>query len=419
MIKENFIKLINTGFLHIFGSGFFNKIIAFLSSYILIKLLSKSQYGIYSYAQNIINLFMIVSGFGIGSGLLQIFCENSNDDKKINQYMKKGTIFGVSINFILALVIFVYSFFAENSFAGLKELLRVMMFIPLFDLCYELILAYYRGKSENKKYSYITTINSVLVLSLSVLGALLYDAIGLVIGRILSSLITIIISFVLFQFPYREILHSTFDCIDEWRAVLKLSFISMLNNSASIIMQNIDGLLLGLLLTDSNVVASYKVATYIPTGLAFLPQMLVIYIYPYFAAHRNEKAILREKYKNILIIFGAINLTITVVTILLSDIIIHIAFGNTYNDAIIPLNILMLAYFFNATFRNISGNLLASQRKLKANLLFGIIGIIINILADILLIPSLGGVGAALATFCVVFSVAMISTVYLFKVLKE
>lgn len=419
MMKEKIARLMNTGFLHIFGSGFFNKITAFLSSFILIKLLSKSQYGIYSYAQNTINLFMIVSGFGIVSGLLQIFCENSNDDKKINQYMKKGTIFGVSINFILALVIFVYSFFAEDSFDGLKELLRVMMFIPLFDLCYELILSYYRGKSENKKYSYISTINSILVLSLSILGALLYDAIGLVIGRILSSLITIIISFVLFQFPYREILHSTFDCIDEWRAVLKLSFISMLNNSASIIMQNIDGLLLGLLLTDSNVVASYKVATYIPTGLAFLPQMLVVYIYPFFASHRSEKTWLREKYKNILLIFGSINLIITILTISLSGIIIPLVFGKQYDDAIVPLNILMVTYFFNATFRNISGNLLASQRKVKANLLFGIVGIIVNILADILLIPSLGATGAALATFCVVFSVALISTIYLFVVLKK
>ena len=193
----------------------------------------------------------------------------------------------------------------------------------------------------------------------------------------------------------------------------------MLNNSASIIMQNIDGLLLGLLLTNSSVVASYKVATYIPTGLAFLPQMLVIYIYPYFASHRNDKEWLREKYKKIVFIFAIINLVITISIVSFSNSLVPLVFGENYSDAVIPLNILMITYFFNATFRNLSGNLLASQRKVKANLLFGIIGILVNVIADILLIPSLGATGAALATFCVVFCVAIISTIYLLKVLKE
>lgn len=419
MIKKTVNKLVNTGFLHIFGSGFLNKIIAFLSTFILIKILSKTQYGVYSYAQNIINIFMIVSGLGIVSGLLQIFCENSNDDKKINQYMKKGATFGIIVNLILALIIFIYSFFTNNSFDGLKDLLRWMMFIPLCDLCFELILSYYRGRSENKKYSYITSINSVLILVLSLIGAFLYDAIGLVIARIISSIITIIISFIVFKFPINEIMKSTVESLHEWRMVLRLSFISMLNNSASVIMQNIDGLLLGFLLTNSNVVASYKVATYIPTGLAFLPQMLVIYIYPFFASHRNDKKWLFEKYKKIVVIFALINLVITITVILLSKSLVPLVFGEKYSDAVIPLNILMITYFFNATFRNLSGNLLASQRKVKANLLFGIIGIIVNVIADIVLIPSMGANGAALATFSVVFSVAIISTIYLVKVLKE
>ena len=419
MIKKTVDKLVNTGFLHIFGSCFLNKIIAFLSTFILIKILSKTQYGVYSYAQNIINIFMIVSGLGIVSGLLQIFCENGNDDKKINQYMKKGATFGIIVNLILALIIFIYSFFTNNSFDGLKDLLRWMMFIPLCDLCFELILSYYRGRSENKKYSYITSINSVLILVLSLIGAFLYDAIGLVIARIISSIITIIISFIVFKFPINEIMKSTVESLHEWRMVLRLSFISMLNNSASVIMQNIDGLLLGFLLTNSNVVASYKVATYIPTGLAFLPQMLVIYIYPFFASHRNDKKWLLEKYKKIVFIFALINLLITLTVILLSKSLVPLVFGEKYSDAVVPLNILMITYFFNATFRNLSGNLLASQRKVKANLLFGIIGIIVNVFADIVLIPSMGANGAALATFSVVFSVAIISTIYLVKVLKE
>lgn len=174
-----------------------------------------------------------------------------------------------------------------------------------------------------------------------------------------------------------------------------------------------------MLLSNANSVASYKVATYIPSGLAFLPQMLVVYIYPIFAGHINDKKWLLEKYKKLVLIFGLINLFITIIVILLSRFIVPLLFGNQYLDSIIPLNILMITYFFNATFRNISGNLLASQRRLKANFIFGVIGIGINAIGDILLIPRFGLNGAALATFIVVFCVAIMSSIYLIKVFKE
>ena len=104
----------------------------------------------------------------------------------------------------------------------------------------------------------------------------------------------------------------------------------MLNNSASIIMQNIDGILLGMLLSNANSVAAYKVATYIPSGLAFLPQMLVVYIYPIFASHINDKKWLLEKYKKLIFIFGLINLFITIIVILLSKLIVPFLFGKQY-----------------------------------------------------------------------------------------
>lgn len=243
MIKENIQKLKNTGFIHIFGSGFLNKIIAFASSYVLIKILPKTEYGVYSYAQNLINIFMIANGFGIASGLLQILCENNKDSDLINAYSRKSFIYGFIFDIILAFIIFIYSFFIHNSFEQLNRLLRFMMFIPLCDLCFELVQVYYRGTGNNKNYSYLSSINSILVLTLSLTGAYIFKAEGLILGRIISSIFTVLIACIFFGFPINEILHKTNIVIKEWGIVVKISFISMLNNSASIIMQNIDGIL--------------------------------------------------------------------------------------------------------------------------------------------------------------------------------
>lgn len=419
MIKEKIHKLLNTGFFHIFGSGFLNKLITFASSYILIRILPKSEYGVYSYAQNIINIFLIVNGFGIVSGLFQILCENSRDSELIKAYSKKCFLFGFFFDFFIVFIIYIYSFFVDNTFNQLNVLLRFMMFIPLSDLCFELVQVYYRGIGDNKSYSFLSSVNSILVFSLSIIGAIFSEAKGLVIGRIISSLVTVLIAIFVFKFPLKSILKKKYANLTEWNTIVKISFISMLNNSASIIMQNIDGILLGILLNNSNLIASYKVATYIPSGLAFLPQVLVIYIYPMFVSHINDKKWLLGKYKKLIFIFGSINLFITLFVIGLSGFIVPFLFGHQYEDSINPLNILMVTYFFNATFRNISGNLLASQRRFKANFIFGIIGIAINVVGDIILIPIFGLNGAAFATFAVVFCVAIMSSLYLIKVFSE
>ena len=42
--------LFKTGFFHIFGSNVINKILAFLSSVILVRILTKTEYGAFTYA---------------------------------------------------------------------------------------------------------------------------------------------------------------------------------------------------------------------------------------------------------------------------------------------------------------------------------------------------------------------------------
>ena len=56
-------KLGDGGFTHLFGSSVINKVLGFVSSFILVRLIPKADYGVYSNADNIISMFCILSRF--------------------------------------------------------------------------------------------------------------------------------------------------------------------------------------------------------------------------------------------------------------------------------------------------------------------------------------------------------------------
>ena len=64
--------LIRTGFFHIFGSSVINKIIAFMSSIVLVRILTKQEYGVFTYAWNIYSIVLLFNGMGTDSGVLQL-----------------------------------------------------------------------------------------------------------------------------------------------------------------------------------------------------------------------------------------------------------------------------------------------------------------------------------------------------------
>ena len=94
-ILKNLKILFRTGFFHIFGSNVINKIIGFLSSIILVRLLTKAEYGIFTYSWNIYSILILAIGLGMESAVLQICSEKTGDD----EFCKKATSYGAKIGF--------------------------------------------------------------------------------------------------------------------------------------------------------------------------------------------------------------------------------------------------------------------------------------------------------------------------------
>jgi O-antigen/teichoic acid export membrane protein len=167
---------------------------------------------------------------------------------------------------------------------------------------------------------------------------------------------------------------------------------------------------LGIVDPQETILASYKVATTIPTALSFIPIALVTYLYPFFAEHKDDGKWCLNRYRQTIIGIGCLNLALSAILFAGAPLIVRIIFGAQYSDAVPVFRILAVNYFVSGTFRTISGNLLVTQRKLQFNLVVAIVSSLINVIADYFFIQWWGSVGAAYATLLVVTVSSILST---------
>lgn len=201
--------------------------------------------------------------------------------------------------------------------------------------------------------------------------------------------------------------------------MLKIAFISMLNIATGQLLYLLDVFLIGILIPNELIVASYKTATIIPNALVFIPSALVVYIYPYFAQHQNDKKWVKSKFLTVLKYFVPFNAVLTLGLVVFAPLIIKILFGAQYLDAVPAFRILSVSYFFSASFRKIIGNLLVTQRKLKVNFWIGVMEGVLNLISNWILISFMGAIGAAITTLVICIVTSVISLSYFLHLLKK
>lgn len=404
--------LFMTGFFHIFGSSVINKVIAFLSSVVLVRILTKVEYGAFTYAWNIYSIVLILNGMGIESGILQLASEHSGDVEYTNKVSNFGTKFGLRFNLILVAVLLGIGLFAPLKIEAGRPLLCALCVLPVFQLLYNLTSSYLRTQKRNQEYAKLQVTNTILVFVISAGCAFLFREMGMVVGHYVAYIAAYLVGLLAFHVHLISRRAGELEENDR-KPLLKISFISMLNNGLSQLMYLLDVFVLGIVDPQETILASYNVATMIPAALTFIPLSLITYLYPYFAEHKDDGKWCLNRYKQILLGLGGFNLALSAVLFAAAPLIIRILFGEQYLDAVPIFRLLAVNYFFSGTFRILSGNLLVTQRKLKFNLFVAIVSSLTNAVADYFFIQWWGSMGAALATVLVVLVASVLSTTYL------
>ena len=87
-------------------------------------------------------------------------------------------------------------------------------------------------------------------------------------------------------------------------------------------------------------------------------------------------------------------------------------YGEQYLNVVLLMRVLLLAAFINSGLRYTTANLLAAMGEIKYNMIISGVGIISQLLLDILLIPKMGAMAVAVSN-CIVY---FIMSVFLFVV---
>lgn len=416
MKNKSIKQLFQTGFFHIFGSSTVNKIVAFLSSVVLVRILSKAEYGVFTYAWNIYSIVLLLNGFGMETGILQLCSEKGGDRAYMNSITHYGLRFGLKADVLLALILLVIGLFVPLKVEGSAGLLCLLCLLPAFQLVYGIISSRLRSEKRNQEYARLSLFNTVAVFVLTAGLAFLFRQTGMVLGYYAAYTCSILLALRTGSFrPERAPSPDR----PERKALLSIALVSMCNNGLSQLMYLLDVFVLGIVDPQETLLASYKVATLIPSALPFIPLSLIIYLYPYFAERRNDRDWCLKRYKQVLLGLGCFNVLVSATLFLLAPWIVRLLFGEIYMDAVPVFRVLSLNYFVSGTFRILSGNLLVTQRKLKFNLLVALISGGANIVADFLFIRWWGSLGAALATVLVTLISSILSTSYLIYTFKK
>jgi len=294
----------------------------------------------------------------------------------------------------------------------------MMAFLPIFSYIYEMQSFYLRTQRRNKEYSYSNTFSTLTIFILTCSLSYFFQIKGLVAAKYIAFSVSVLFVMWRFRVGY-PIIKKVQISSETKKQFWGISSISMLNNGMSSLMYMLDIFVLGIVVPDSAVIASYKIATNIPTALAFVPAAFVTYIYPYFALHREDKTWVKKKYIVVAIALATFCLLITLVMFIFAPFIINFLFGAEYIDVVPCFRVLIVSFAISAVFRTLPGNILVTQRKLKFNLFTATLSSVVNTMLNVVFITQWQSIGAAYATLVTVIITGVLNTGYIAHVLND
>ncbi len=394
--------LIKKGAAYIFCGSFFTKFVAFFGSIFVIRILSKEQYGILGYVENIYSYAYLIAGFGLSNAMLRYVILGKDINEKYSYYkyvINKGCLINIGIVAIFILINHIYPHPVEYS--NFRYLIDFLVLTIIFQYIVDAILLNERALFSNRRFAYISFGVSASLIICRIIGAYALKLDGVVFSRIIVNVIfAIILLYTAYQHNYKGASALKLD-EDTKRSIDIYSIQYMITNGLWAFFMLNDTFLLGLLCPDPTILADYKVAYVLPGNVSLISTAIGTFICPYFVKHEHDRAWIQKKFIYVCCVTA---LSVGALCLLLGIFarpIILLMYGPQYENIVYLMRILLIAAFFNCGLRFTVANILASMGQIKFNMYISFVGVVVQIVLDILLIPNYGAIGVAYASIFV------------------
>jgi O-antigen/teichoic acid export membrane protein len=370
----------------------------------LARFLLSEGYGKYSFVFSFIAIFAIFIDWGFNTLLTREVARNKKD---LNLYFNNAA----SIRLILSGIILFLIILTINLMkypADVKTAVYVISISTIIGAFSDLFSSAFRA-FEKMEYEALTNIiEKIIVASVSIF--LLFQGYGLIevcYIFLFGSMVRFFTCLYIYKKKFGETVLKFEKNNEVWIFLIKNGLPFALAGIFTILYMKIDTVMLSLMKGNS-VVGWYNAAQNITTSLSFIAGVFLASIFPvisgYFITSKESlKKVYNLSFKYLFIII----LPISAGIFLLSERIILLLFTSEYIPSIGALRILTWLQIF-AFLGWLSGVILNSMNKQKLFTYAVGIGALINIILNLILIPTLSLYGAAIATLItqiIVFSV--------------
>lgn len=375
---------------------FFDKFIRIFGGLVIgiwiARYLGPHDFGVLNYALAFTAFFMVF----IKLGLDQIIIREIVKKPKLTPYFL-GTAFGLKLVGSMVALLAVYLSLIYIEMDSIKKIIIFILSAGFIFQAIDVVDYFYQAKVLSK-YTVIARNTAFIFSSALKVYFILYEY--SVIYFALASVIELIIAGLFLIIIYKK----TNGYISQWRyshkiaiRFLKLSWPLALSVFLISIHMKIDQVMIGEML-NAEQVGIYSVAVRLAEFWIFLPGILVSTLMPYFVNLREQnKELYHYRLMQLYSLMFWMGVFVGIITTIFGEDIIKLLFGVAYIGAYEALvfNIWNGIFISQAIAR---GMWMISENLQKYRLYNNVIAVALNITVNILLIPTLGITGAALAT---------------------
>jgi len=369
----------------------------FLVIILLTRYLGPENYGILSYSQSLVGIFVAFSTLGLEVILVRELTKNKNKSDVI-----LGTAFALKlfVSVISIFVVFIINLNAQDTESVI--LTNIIVFSLLFQSLNLGIETYFQANILSKLTSIsnmvVTIISSLTKIGLIYLGAeLVYFAYVLVFDSFL-----VFVGYAYIFYHQKKSVGSL-----KYDGKMAIYFIKtgwpLLMVAMAVFLYTKIDLIMIKHLVDNESAGNYMAAVKVSELFYFIPLLITQSIFPKIVEvkQQNEEEyfkLLEKIYKHL--VWSTIPIALGI--FIFSDMIVSILYGDQFTQASSILRVLSFAVIFNAI-GTITTKVLYVENYERKYLYRSLLGMGVNILLNFLLISLYGAFGAAISTIITLF----------------
>ena len=402
------------GATYILVGSFLTRFLSLLGSIVLVIILTNYELGTVSIMENFYGYVYIFAGLGYSNALIRFILKSNRVEKKKAYFLesiKIGTLFNIALLLVGTLF---FTFIPTDINSAYKYMLYIYLSALPFQFIIESCLLTFRAYLYNRAFAIFSVIYSILYVLIKVVMVLFFGVAGVSYSKIVVELLFVLLVFYsVYSLFFKNI---TSDSINssEKKELLSYSAQYMLTNGLWLLFLLNDIFMISIITSNSQIVADYKVASTVPAAISIFSTSVGIFISPYFVQNELNKMWVWKNYLKVIKYLGLFLVFIIGVIFALTPMIVKILYGSKYNNVINIMRLLLISNYISAVFRYTTAHLFSSMGKVKFNLGVSIVGVVFQIVINLVLIKHYQAIGAAISSI-IVYSLMGLLLFFLFR----